>query len=132
MFQWEHAAGTERGWAGNAAQKQQQRPLNHRDSRQLPSTLTSTGLEHPGINNAEWGREERSVSLCCTIPFSPSISFMKMVTQGPSFTAPYKGTTLGLVIAAHVVNSSARKCSTCTWRNKGTDLVTFVRFFCVL
>lgn len=48
------------------------------------------------------------------VPFSPSISFMKMVTQGPSFTAPYKGTTLGLVIAAHVVNSSARKCSTCT------------------
>lgn len=54
------------------------------------------------------------------VPFSPSISFMKMVTQGPSFTAPYNGTTLGLVIAAHVVNSSARKCSTCTWSDKET------------
>lgn len=41
---------------------------------------------------------------------------MKMFTQGPSFTAPYKGTILGEVNPAHAINSSARNMSTRTWK----------------
>ena len=41
---------------------------------------------------------------------------MKMLTQGPSFTAPYKGTMRGEVSPAHDVSSSARNISTRTWR----------------
>lgn len=41
---------------------------------------------------------------------------MKMLTQGPSFTAPYKGTILGEVSPAHAINSSARNTSTRTWK----------------
>ena len=46
----------------------------------------------------------------------PSSSSMKMLTQGPSFTAPYKGTILGEVNPAHAINSSARNTSTRTWK----------------
>lgn len=46
----------------------------------------------------------------------PSSSSMKMLTQGPSFTAPYKGTILGEVNPAHATNSSARNTSMRTWR----------------
>lgn len=41
---------------------------------------------------------------------------MKMLTQGPSFTAPYKGTILGEVNPAHAINSSARNTSMRTWQ----------------
>lgn len=41
---------------------------------------------------------------------------MKMLTQGPSFTAPYKGTILGEVSPAHAISSSARNTLTGTWK----------------
>lgn len=47
----------------------------------------------------------------------PSSSSMKMLTQGPSFTAPYKGTILGEVSPAHAINSSARNTSMRTWQD---------------
>lgn len=56
------------------------------------------------------GREMASGSL-------PSSSSMKILTQGPSFTAPYKGTIRGDVNPAHAINSSARKTSTRTWKS---------------
>lgn len=49
----------------------------------------------------------------------PSSSSMKMLTHGPSFTAPYKGTILGEVNPAHAINSSARNTSTRTWKGPG-------------
>lgn len=39
-----------------------------------------------------------------------------MLTQGPSFTAPYRGTILGEVNPAHAINSSARNTSMRTWQ----------------
>lgn len=70
-------------------------------------TKANLGKTQEGTFGTEFGERVGPGSL-------PSSSSMKMLTQGPSLTAPYKGTILGEVNPAHAISSSARNTSSRT------------------
>lgn len=82
-----------------------------------PFRLMSQGQEVKNGITGDRGQSGNDVGKPWLGPSSlPSSSSMKMLTHGPSFTAPYRGTILGEVSPAHAINSSARNTSMRTWQ----------------